>query len=222
MPIPYLLSYPRSGNTFVRYCLEYITHRPTRGISSGVHGLGISQFGVGLSHVNPSGPPVIAKRHTIDNKDSIYSKIICLVRNYKEAITRHRQYVNVDVTNVDFEIYIKVLSRFDQWDKDRKLLIYYEDLIKYPIENIKTICQFLDIDMSTLDDFVENFDLVKQNAIKSYCKGHGSPNSYTKGDHALFHIKHLTEIQRQRWDAYFETNHNQLYNTYLTRYKENG
>lgn len=218
----YLLSYPRSGNTFIRYCVEYISLRPTQGVDVGVHGWAVAKYGVGLKNVNIGMPPILKKKHNINSNDDRNRKMVCIVRNYKEAIVRHRQYVNVTAGPVDFEMYINILRVFDSWKKDQRLLVYYEDLIKLPIKTMRSICEFIEINTDRFDLFVDNFETIRKNAVISYCKGRGDPKSYTQGKHEFYHIQHLDDQQRKNWDNYFKDNHKDLFDKYLTRYQENG
>ena len=83
-----LLSYPRSGNTWLRYCIEFLSKKPTA--IPGSKNLGgnsicevIPNMGVDIK-----AHPICGKSHnTLDlNKKH---KVIVLVRDYKEAIVRH-------------------------------------------------------------------------------------------------------------------------------------
>jgi len=104
-----LLSYPRSGSTWLRYCIEFITERPTLGPD--YHMLGfetpskpifLDKGAIPVVHSHIDSPffkeyiknsPILLKRHEWlyeENKvKHSYKKVILLLRNYKEVMIRN-------------------------------------------------------------------------------------------------------------------------------------
>src|SRR3989304_1536731 len=92
-----LLSFPRSGNTWVRYIFEFITKQPTsQGIVNDCQDGILKEDCLSLKlnlGVDISKKCILIKRHRADftwdswTKDNC--KLLFLLRDYKEAIIRH-------------------------------------------------------------------------------------------------------------------------------------
>jgi hypothetical protein len=89
-----ILSYPRSGNHFLRFLVEAATGRPTLGASD--HEMHLTPRGfmdlpifLRLENLDVrESRPVLVKRHTTREGDE-FSKVVFLVRNPVEAILSH-------------------------------------------------------------------------------------------------------------------------------------
>src|SRR6185369_2148147 len=119
-----LISYPRSGNSLVRYILEALTRRTT------------GDDAVYRSRGDKTLLPIAEKAHHYNGyMECNYDKMLFLLRNYKEVIPRHAVYKNIHHAFTE-ELstenraggYIHLLRAYDAWKK-QKLLVYYEDLI---------------------------------------------------------------------------------------------
>ena len=222
MSIPILLSYPRSGNTFLRYCLEYATGTPTLGEGAGPHAQSVAMFGVGLEHVNHDRPNIVRKAHNITINHPAQSKMILLVRNYKECVMRHKYYQKRNLPDdINLDEYFKCVTDFHTW-AGPKIIIYYEDLIgsNFATEMSK-ILNFLDIDENKIQTLIDNEENVRKHSIQSYNKSVGGPSSFTRGEHTKFHSNVMTNEQKTQWDTYLRNRHAKAYDLYLSRYKEN-
>jgi len=125
-----LLSYPRSGNTWLRYCIEFLTERPTFGyikkIRNGTH-IDTPFFKEYLTN-----EPIALKRHEWDEDEArskrAYRKIILLIRNYKEVMLRdgHRMYMFEDlkILHTIKNNYISLLQKYHSHDGE-KAIVYY-------------------------------------------------------------------------------------------------
>jgi len=214
----YIISYPRSGNTWLRYIIEYLSNQSTNGL-----------IDVPNKHdklqkpLLKSGNNFIAhKLHSFDEKITDNDKVIIIIRNYKECIIRH----NKDKRGYDFELfekqnqgkrddYIGIIKHFDQFN-GKKLYLYYEDLINdsYIPKICYQLCQFLQIENSRINSFLDNLQSIKSQSLCLY------PKSKTKGKSEIHHSQLLTWDDRLRWDFYLAFYYRDLYLDYLTRYEE--
>ncbi len=70
-------------------------------------------------------------------------KLIMLVRNYKESIIRNKIWLKDNLHNSgnylfqNFDLLLLNPQTYYEWDSDKKLLIYYEDLVSNPFKEKK-------------------------------------------------------------------------------------
>lgn len=144
----YLTSYNHSGNTWVRYCIEYLTQLPTHGHQA----FSISERENNFLNVDLTKPPIVIKRHEMklsELKDD--DKLILLIRDPKDAIKCH---LNVQR---EFYKYYNLVGVFD-WFAGKKLCIKYKDLFRP--STIMSILDFYELEMtSRFADFIGNFAL---------------------------------------------------------------
>lgn len=185
----YLLSYPRSGNHWVRYILEWHSKRTT------IDGLkSLSSF-VKIPGVRQSLPPIAIKKHWIESQDDRSLPLIFLLRNYKEAVTRHCQH-NSATYMANLETYRQDVYTFLDWASP-KICIYYTDLITSPKTTIKTLLDFVELPLDK--DFIKNIDEHAQKCISAY---NSSEKSYTGGKEVIFHSKVLSKSQIKMFDEF--------------------
>jgi hypothetical protein len=143
-----IASFPRSGNHWVRYIVEYCTKLRTMGEGNTKHRTKLDM--PVFDRIDPSfysGDGYSGyKRHWLRGGDTKFP-IIIIVRNYKEVFIRHNRKafrgkpkVKPELTKM-FGDYLNLLRRFDDWPKE-KLLVYYEDLIS-DSKSIKKIIEFI-------------------------------------------------------------------------------
>lgn len=224
-PIPYIvLSYPRSGNHWVRYVIEWFSGRPTLGADDGEHwrdraspgDLPIHARSI-MEHVG--GMPIGKKRHWIKDWDSRGAQLVFVIRNYKECVARHLQTKGTDPSSSsvmgDLDRYALSLCQFDSWPND-KHLVRYEGLIERPREEICALLDFLNLrDDEIEDDFFGSFEFHQQNALGTLKAG-----SATQGQATDYHARELTREVRRRWDRYLVDNYPRLTAKYLEEYRE--
>lgn len=228
-----LLSYPGSGSTWLRYCVEFLTKRLTEGYGKNVsieNGLGrLVDIGVDCNK-----PPIAYKRHghnpgEKDSYDMDNDRLVLLLRNYKENIVR---YCNVSEA-VDTKFYsetqgyrdgeldyIGCLQIYEEW-RAKKILIYYEDLINDPEPELVKVLELLKFDKTYLNELMNNLDFHKKQCIHLYIDNKAG-QSYTQGNSnkLLFHSQGLSDKQKREWDHHIESNYPELMRKYLRRYKE--
>lgn len=177
-----LLSYPRSGNTWTRYFIEYISGKPTLG-----YDVNFKNFDSSLLY-NTNKDPIAIKRHSYE--DVGHNGLILCLRNPKECIPRHCGYnhseirVNLkEIPNVGMDIvdgYFYNLRKYDEYNGP-KHIVYYEDIIG-ECTGFYQLAEFLGYDVGNFFDDLESH---KDICIKKY----GS--STTKGKAAIYHSEKM-------------------------------
>ena len=96
-------SYPQSGSTWLRYCIEYLSKRPTFSVPTSNAKTWVREMNAPLGFLVDIGVdvyanPIINKSHYISNigqcKNKVKPKLLLLVRDYKDVIIRHSCYKN--------------------------------------------------------------------------------------------------------------------------------
>tara|TARA_Y100000593_G_scaffold30983_1_gene61287 strand:+ start:609 stop:1262 length:654 start_codon:yes stop_codon:yes gene_type:complete len=136
----WLISYPKSGSNFIRYCIEFLTHLPTCGPTK-------------LYEITPSTPLILDRAHTIDERvANLHStaNLCFLLRDYKELYYRPdmpRPWRNRVVFNSEGcqklnNISSTLNSYFELYERHqgKKKILYYEDILTdiEPIEDLVT------------------------------------------------------------------------------------
>lgn len=218
----YLLSYPRSGNFWTRYIIEFISKRPTQGYDSELDGPIGARHNLG---VDLSAKPIVIKSHAeVGGPDD---GIIMILRDYKEAITRHAKSSNLKTPQEQKEHFIQetqgssnqgvdYISIIETYDKfpGNKMFIYYEDLITNPGKEISKIVKFLQLDEKNLRDFLSEYSIHHERSASSYHAG-----SYTRGKNIHYHISSLSNDYISFMDDYIKNLHPKIYEQYLKRYR---
>jgi hypothetical protein len=225
-----LLSYPRSGNTFTRYCIEYVTKRPT--FSS----LTLNNKAINSSYGN-TFPDLqtdfskhrVFKTHGISkeniNKYKDYG-LILILRNYKEALVRHQtdpKHSHPLTIHDDLYCpsYINCINTFVNWKNKHKLVLFYEDLVDNPDYYIQNIVDFFQTDQKNATTILASFDLHKNRVIDIY-NNLGS-RSQTQGKASIIHSNNLTLQSKLDLDKkIIQNTPNSFIKNYLIRYFEDA
>ena len=206
----YLVSYPRSGNTWVRFILEWVSGRPSKGLSSNDKPM-YQRINGPLTHVN--GETIIQKAHWVKNIKNKKGKLILIIRNPLEVILRHTK--KLDDKDIDW--YMSLIKIYEEWDHKNKIILYYEDLINEPKTEIKKILKFMDLDLNKLDDFMGSYDEFFDLSVNYYNnKGKGN-KSKTKGKILVYHSLDLKKEDIANFKNYVVKNYPNLI-TYLNKY----
>ena len=215
-----LFSYPRSGNTWLRYVIEVLTGRPSLGTPDNLpNDPPIGQRFDGLS-VDLDATPSALKRHEryhLEAGDE-HRPLMVVVRNYKECIVRHRHFLEEHNDPFTFEresdLYMAPIAYFDG-HRPEKLLLYYEDLIENPAVSITRLAQWLGVPERARLDFLNRYEEHRTRSLQHY-----PAPSFTQGKTTRFHTFDLTPAQRKAWDEGMRRRHPALYDRYLARYHE--
>lgn len=222
----FIFSYPGSANTWIRYCLEYLTQRPSFARFGPTSKKNPVDLPLGLFANFPidMNKPPLEKVHSPENiRDAKGKKeedlLIFVLRNPKEVFVRNRpakeivDLINKGIFSSHIDLYFRDLALFHVWPEDKKILIYYEDLIAFPEKNLKNILEFLNEPLGeTFAEFMSNYDQHKKKALS--IKETLSHN-YTNGEEVFFHSKKLSKADRHKIDTYIARIYPILWETYL-------
>ena len=216
-----LLSYPRSGNTWLRYCAEFLTGHPTKG-----H---VNKLDNDIKELNfrNNENPILIKTHYPKQAITNPNGLLMIVRDYKEVLIRHAGKQRNENNNVKFLEsqtngstsidYMKGLEIYDSYAGD-KLMIYYEDLLEDTENTLMKVIDFLKCEKKDkLKEFIENIEEHKKKSIEMYDK---RETSVTFGKTLNHHSSRIKEGDKVNWDNNLKTRFPELYEKYLKRYQE--
>jgi hypothetical protein len=164
-----LLSMPRSGNTFTRYCIEWLTQRPTLGCN-------LASSGIDKPiHLRTSIPiknhtPIITKCHSVKEAKCCIEtdKLITLIRNPSQAFGSCSRRSTKFNPKKWIENYLNILKFYDEYNYE-KILIYYEDMIQKTLVFVTVLTNFLNVeDKNRASLFVKDIKKHKEKASKAY------------------------------------------------------
>jgi len=225
----YLVSYPRSGANWLRYCIEAIGGSPTHGVKplnpltpldesveEAARGLLDVTLGVDLD------APVLLQHSHRWEEPAPCAEILLIVRNHKECILRDyrggprsKEQVRATALENSLEIlcnedgikdYAGLLQRYVE-HTGPKHIVYFEDLKLKPRETLLEVMEFLSIENPKVDAFMEYYDRHNQVSVLIY--NNGVSKSYTLGKNtmSLHSDEFLTLDDKRKWDQYIETHH---------------
>ena len=214
-----IISYPRSGLNWVRYCIEHFTGLRTPGITKLVDS---GEFAVYRTHnVNKQNSyESCACSFYDDAGNPLHSKVVLLLRDYRESFIRVGRGRKKGIPTVEyikqgeifnFRNYFDNLRAYDQFDGE-KLLIYYHNLIQDFSQVIKIL------DFFNLSYDLEGFDLEyhRQKSIQIYDEQH---KSYTKKSLMDFsyHQNSVDSEFIEALDYFVDQNYPDLRTKYLSK-----
>jgi len=244
--VTYLLSYPRSGNTLTRYIIERITRRPTMGVRKRP-----AKFDSPLVFSFTELPTDITlkpvwKIHKSPHitrtpfYDPHKTKVILLVRNYKELAFRYEQYGKIDMFNhngslneknliaaldhwsgdaASRELYFASLRLFDEIPDQNKLLIYYEDLVLNPDDVIYRLGEFFGCDEKVVQRMIAELDECRQRILSFY---NVHQHSWSRGNDVRYYSKRKAYRQCVQIDKWVKQHYSDLWQRYLSIYDESN
>src|SRR5271156_688199 len=135
-PHVFLLSYYRSGNSWLRYCLEWITQRPS--VTSNMHGpIGwLAEFSIDVrkapihrAHNKHQTKIYHDKQEPLPPSPTV-DKLILILRNPHETIARENEWLTLlqrksPLAHI-IRSYFENIEFFETWPSDTRLLIHYE------------------------------------------------------------------------------------------------
>ena len=146
----YLVSYQHSGNTWVRYCAEYVSKRPTHGHRK----FSISERNNNFLDIKIDDDPILIKRHEIELGEILKDDtFILLLRDPSECIKSDQD------VHKEFLRYYSLIKYYEA-HKGPKILFYYEGL--FYREWITNLIKHNDmpffIHSERLNDLLENWE----------------------------------------------------------------
>jgi len=187
-PYAIFLTYPRSGRTWMTYCLKTIIDRGDNENAWIIHP------SVAPHYRNPE------KRHFFhrhyDRRISVIDRdrdyLLVIVRNPIESFIRHCGSASKALKQFRAQShYFRNLQYFDNWDPNRRCLVYYEDFIRNPKQILEKVLLFLDAyEEEPLAEFIEELALHKETCLKNYEINGGSRS---RGEDLLYHSKNCSK-----------------------------
>lgn len=221
-----LFSFARSGNTWLRYCLEHLTGKPSMSIpvllklsppKNQSKPLFSSEKTVKFLKAHSYGP--IQKLFQTDIKQK-NSTLVLIIRNPIEAILRESMTSAWSFDNAA-KAYMRIIRAFDQSPIPRKVFIYYEDLLRSPKQTLKALLSKLKLPTDRLDRFMKEYDQHKRASIDYYNRM--VDTSMTRGDLSQTHqtsslLKDREKKEIPKKKAMLKQSYPHLYQKYLSRY----
>lgn len=226
-----LLSYPKSGNTWVRYIIECITNRPTLMHYSSwtpvVTDGPILKF-LNKEHVYHSFP--VFKVHERGGISKIFGEensylLILLLRDYHECIPRNIKGVlkktpisqKMQEFRIKFEMksYLRNVEFFVNYNPYRKMVVYYEDMMTQPEKEIQKICNFLGGDKDEVSKFFFEYDEHRKSSLALYEKYWDG--SKTFGRHMQYHVQSLDKNALESLETLVKESSKEVYKI-ISRY----
>lgn len=213
----YMLSYPRTASSFIRYAIEKIVRRPTEDCGGRRERL----YGEIIPYINNT--TILRKEHFIRYVDKRLVNKLVLLRNYKDVYISHnlrtiplsdteRIYETLYNHEVFFKEYYNLIDFYHNFNGD-KILLYFEDIENDKFDSIKKIIDFLlpDDDIKITKELV---DSLEDESKKKYRNNEGARTDEKKILHSI-----LTLEQNMNIDKKFRDYNIELYDKYLNRYK---
>ncbi len=222
-PRIFLLSYPRSGNSWLRYCIEFLTGRATfsrAGFMQPINQPFAWHFGFELNAAKEPVEKLHRPKEIQGAMNQGHDKLLFILRNPKETFARYER-SSFDELLRDCHAgrsyagsyYFEDLEYFDAWPDSSKLLIYYEDLIQHPETTLKKVLDFLGESADRLCDFMHSYDQHKKACVDLYYIAESK-------DDTAYHTKRLSAAYLRRVDQWISQAYPNLWNRYLIRYAE--
>ncbi len=210
-----ILSYPRSGNHFIRYIIELLTERPTLGLTSQdgpIH----ERHGPKLLPDITNNDPIAVKTHWTSDIKFNADSLILILRNPVEAILSARYETHFKKACCEESVSSKILADY-KFDSDRfvmnleyfikfegpKEIILYEDLVGDKYEKcIDSMSRIFNFEESKVNDLVSNFGKYRIDSMKITNR---KPISLSKKSSNEFYADKIKKINPDDLDAYLSS-----------------
>lgn len=216
-----LLSYPRSGNSLIKYFLKRSllidTVHDCRYQKAYKNNKNISNEWV--KNQNDIGNTLYKEHYAkyCKNFSEEEDSLILILRNYKECIVRHNKQSalnNQKVREENCKKYLSNIGFYDKWG-GKKVVLYYEDLIYNFKKHYRKILKIVDVNKEKHEEMFNNLEEHKKLCLKQYDKVCGSQSLGTK---KFYHSKNISSYLKLEFDSYIKRN--KLHTKYLSRYLE--
>lgn len=221
-----LLSFPRSGNSWIRYFLEFISKKPTsigtvKDCQKGAKKSDPLSIKLGLG-VDIDEKCIAIKRHRADHDWDTWTKDTCqlvfLMRDYKEAIIRHIEPENV-ANDADprkcIGEYMHCLDFYDKFD-GRKCLVTYEGMLLHPRIEINKVVEFLGVPKGTYyEEFFKDFETHRKKSVTTY---HGGSHTGGEVKNMHQHANSAGKLVVNNISNIIKNEYAELYDKYLKHY----
>jgi len=202
----YCVGYPKSGNTWLNYICLTLRGQEFDNI-----------------HTQYDWPGYL-KTHAVKEGEEFDrdNLLITPVRDYKECIISYRG--GHDIKKLTEAIkpfkpgtmnYIRPLEIYDTWPKERRHMVYYENLIEHPASEIYRIAVFLNCE-HRWKRFIQRIEHHKARCLRHY--DGDAKESKSRGCHIDYWKKNLSPDGCKQWDETIKKAHPELFEKYLKRY----
>jgi len=214
-----LVSYSRSGTNWIRYIIEYLSGKPTPG-QTRLHKGKRKSFFIDRAHCG------FAVMHQ-------YSKVILIIRDYRECLLRHNQELWSKTNDVKTFLedqtvkhppgwYIRNIQSFDEFSGE-KTVLYYEDILSDPTSQIPKLCEFLNFPREQYLSFLDNLTEHSKKSVNAYtATTHESETKLNPTNFKFHSAKNLTPAQQLEFDQYYREHYPELFEKYLSKYACSG
>jgi hypothetical protein len=225
-PKTLFLSSPRSGTNLLSCSLQAIIRKPIGVYPNKIHTIGTARLGL----ENISDIPFIYRSHAPIPKKKMpsdFSKIILLTRNPKELIFRFFspssiESINSSKVNSFLDEYISRFISFEEYDKNHRLLLFYEDLISQMDAVLLTSLEFLEEDPAFMEDYLLNKSEYLEVILSSYQKQHAGAHggsSSLQGPTPIYYTKNKDPELLRYLDQKIKDKNPEIWRKYLKRFK---
>ncbi len=223
-----LLTYPHSGTQWLTYCVCQLTYRPAYVLNekmwdwnSSMLQLSPDQKKAAFYHTHR--PEFLTHVHE-DFRKHQNGKLLIVLRNFKESLFRRVDTAEKALRLVhraskgegDFYKLIRNLSYFQTFPPERRLLIYYEDLILSPKETLQSILNFTG-DEANIDEFIDELETHKERCFTFYNTTPSLPGTRSFGK-PKFHSLQTDQADLKKLDVLFKKHFSELW-PYFKRFQ---
>jgi estrone sulfotransferase len=157
----YFISFPRSGNTWLRCMLTAVRHGT---VTPALVTDTVPDIHRSDPAARPGTGPIWVKSHLPPSRQPFPARVVYLVRHGLDAMVSYHLYLQrrhrVD-SDVSFDDWIARndvwpcpwpyhvdgwLDALEQVASDRTLIVRYEDLVSRPVDHLAVVCRFLGLD----------------------------------------------------------------------------
>lgn len=233
----YLLTEPRSGTHWLQASVQYFTKRRLLPFEQDrILQKNLPMFGMNILNVTIDDQlKPIFRTHCEKNMNealgdittfSKQNKLIFLTRNYKEIFARHMRTrrqktfkkASIKLRHI-LEDYLNKIAFYEKWNKNNRLLLYYEDLISKPQETMQRIADFVEAPKERFQLYFDNYQHNRKQSLDFY-QNHVIFGSKSKGNKTESHSLKLSKAEKGKLDRIIFEKNSKLANRYLQRYLE--
>jgi len=201
----FLLSFPRSGNSLVRFFVEKVSGQKTYDCGGEDS---VSILDLYSTSEKSSGSVIMRKAHfwrEINLFSDPNKRVVLLIRDYKGCIISNIKRGGGEIPH-SLSIYLELIQKFDEFSGP-KMVSYYEDFVKDP-KGLLPIAEFLNLDKDKIQEYLDSSEELSKESLSKY--------SAINGNLTADGSKHdLTENQLKEFEVVKSF---PLYEKYLKRY----
>lgn len=161
----------------------------------------------------PKKLPILGSHNVKDFIGMENNFLVVTLRDYREIFFRNSK--ELRISEKTLQDYYDNLALFDRWDKNKKILVHYEELMKNPIKVISEFSRLFNIDQKRKSALIAQYEDFKQKIKSQYNTHMKSINNTSQID---FHQKKIPSKELRKLDIIMKNYNPQLFNKYLQKY----